>query len=103
MTIKLDGLSQDEINAVIAIKENNQSLSWKEAAQMLHDGEAIMLYDCDDMEDVARYYAEEYGICNLDEIGPLADYIDYEAFGRLLSIDRTFLFIDNSICVEIWG
>ena len=44
---------------------------------------------CDSMEDVARYFAEEYG--SLVDIPPqLSYYIDYQAYGRDLEIEGSF-------------
>ena len=44
---------------------------------------------CDSMEDVARYFAEEYG--SLGDIPPqLSYYIDYQAYGRDLEIEGCF-------------
>lgn len=48
-------------------------------------------YNVEDMEDVAREYAEETGL--LSSIPEnLRNYFDFEAFGRDLSYDSTFVF-----------
>lgn len=52
---------------------------------------------CDSMEDVARYFAEEYGF--LGDIPPqLSYYIDYRAYGRDLEIEGSFLETKNGMC-----
>ena len=52
---------------------------------------------CDSMEDVARYFAEEYG--SLGDIPPqLSYYIDYQAYGRDLEIEGSFLETKNGMC-----
>lgn len=52
---------------------------------------------CDSMEDVARYFAEEYG--SLGDIPPqLSYYIDYQAYGRDLEIEGSFLETKNVMC-----
>lgn len=54
-------------------------------------------YDCDTMEDVARYCVEEMN--TLGEIPPsLQDYIDYEAYGRDLEIEGYFIETSYGMC-----
>lgn len=55
-----------------------------------HKDDIICYSDCEDMEDVARYFIEETGA--LGEIpSSLQNYIDYEAYGRDLEISGNFL------------
>ena len=62
--------------------------------------DAIIYYDCNDMEDVARQYCEEYGI--LHEIPEdLQYYFDFAAFGRDLELEGTFIFTDNGNCIQV--
>ena len=57
-------------------------------------------YDCNDMEDVAREYAEETGLLNsIPE--KLQNYFDFEAYGRDMSIEGHFVFTSNGNCVQI--
>lgn len=57
-------------------------------------------YNCNDMEDVAIEYVEETGL--LDNIPEhLRDYFDYEAYGRDMDYEGTFIFTNNGNCVEI--
>lgn len=97
----LTGLGENEMNAVVAIRENDSSLTFEEAAEMVKNGDAILHYDCRDMADVARYYVEESGVYDTNNLGTLANYIDYEALGRDMEIEGTFLFIDNGVVVEV--
>lgn len=54
-------------------------------------------YGCDTMEDVARYFVEEMN--TLGEIPPLlADYFDYEAYGRDLEIEGYFIETSYGMC-----
>lgn len=59
----------------------------------------IIYYDCNDMEDVAYRYIEETGMLyGIPE--NIANYFDYEAFGRDMSFEGQFVFIGND-CVQI--
>jgi len=61
-----------------------------------HKDDIICHSDCDDMEDVARYYIEESGA--LGEIPDrLVNYIDYAAFGRDLEIEGSFLTTSHGV------
>ena len=55
---------------------------------------------CDNMTEVAEHYAEETGL--LDSIpDDLQDYFDYEAYGRDMEIEGTFIFY-NGDCYEVY-
>ncbi|HFC9192616.1 TPA: antirestriction protein ArdA [Enterococcus faecium] len=61
-----------------------------------HQDDIIIHSDCDDMEDVARYYIEETGV--LGEVpASLHNYIDYQAYGRDLEIEGTFISTNRGI------
>lgn len=45
--------------------------------------------------DLGWYLLEESGFCNLDELGNLRNYIDYEAFGRDYSFETEGGFVDS--------
>lgn len=53
-----------------------------------YDYEDVYLYpDIKTDYDLGYYYAEESGIYNLEAMGTLANYIDYERFGRDIRFD----------------
>jgi len=53
------------------------------------------------MTDVAEQYAEETGL--LDSIPEnLRYYFDFEAYGRDMRIEGTFVFTNNGNCVQIF-
>ena len=55
-----------------------------------HKDDIYFYPDCDDMTDIAYYFIDELQV--LGEIPlPLQNYIDYEAYGRDLSIEGTFI------------
>ena len=51
--------------------------------------------DITDEEDLGRYYVEESGIYDTEAMGALANYIDYEAFGRDIALDEGGHFTDH--------
>lgn len=54
-------------------------------------------HGCETMEDVARYFVEEMN--TLGEIPPLlAEYFDYEAYGRDLEIEGYFIETSYGMC-----
>ena len=62
-----------------------------------HVDDIICHSGCNSMEDVGRFYAEELGM--LGEIPPhLEYYIDYEAYGRDLEMNGTFIDTSYGIC-----
>ena len=62
-----------------------------------HKDEVYYYPDCDDMTDVAYYYIDE--LQALGDIPPsLQNYIDYEAYGRDLNIEGTFIETNAGIC-----
>lgn len=62
-----------------------------------HKDEVYYYPDCDDMTDVAYYYIDE--LQALGDIPPsLQNYIDYEAYGRDLDIEGTFIATNAGIC-----
>lgn len=47
-----------------------------------------------DVEELGRYYVEELGSYNLDKLGYLANYIDYEKYGRDIALELDGGFTD---------
>lgn len=61
-----------------------------------HQEDIIIHSDCEDMEDVARYYIEETGA--LGEVpASLLNYIDYQAYGRDLELSGTFILTNHAV------
>lgn len=50
--------------------------------------------DITNEEELGRYYIEELGCYDLEKLGDLANYIDYEAFGRDIAINANGGFTD---------
>lgn len=60
-----------------------------------------LLSDVYTNEDLGYYYIEESGIYNLSSMGNLANYIDYEAFGRDIAMDLTGGFTEHGFIEQI--
>lgn len=98
ITEQIDDLSDDELVALQAYLINGSSLD--EALEKATDGNYTIYYDCDDMSDVAYQVVNESGL--LDGVPEtLKGYFDYEAYGRDIDINGTFIQIDNSF-VELY-
>ena len=62
-----------------------------------HKDEIYYYPDCGDMTDVAYYFIDELQVLGQIPL-PLQNYIDYEAYGRDLSIEGTFIETSRGIC-----
>lgn len=94
----LDEMQLYAVQAYIELYGSNLDCIF-DAIKFAKDGDYNILYNCENMEDVAYYYINESGIYDLPEIA--RTYFDYEAFAHDLSIERDFVFLDNGICVEM--
>ena len=92
----LDDYDKEVVNAFI---ENGADIN--EALDGLRDGDYMVFSNCSDMTDVAYQYIEETGLINEIPEG-LRNYFDYEAYGRDMSYERTFIFTDNGNCIELF-
>jgi len=74
-----------------------QSAFFSSFEEMVEHKDDIICYsDCDDMEEVARYFIEETGV--LGEVpASLQNYIDYEAYGRDLELEGSFLVTSHGV------
>lgn len=96
MAETLNDLDEGDREIIEAIMSEGYSLT--EALDMKDD--ILVYYDCADMTDVAMQYCDECGI--LDSVPEnLRNYFDYEAYGRDMSFESTFIFTNNGNCIEI--
>ena len=96
---ELENLDEYEKEVVNAFIKNGSDI--EEALDGLRDGNYIVFSNCSDMTDVAEQYAEETGL--LDNIPDnLRFYFDFEAYGRDMGIEGTFIFTDNGNCIELF-
>ena len=93
----LEALDEYEREIVEAMISEGYDL--EEALEKKDD--CMIYHDCNDMTDVAEQYAEETGL--LDSIPEnLRYYFDFEAYGRDMGIEGTFVFTNNGNCVQIF-
>lgn len=89
MVLELPDDIQSELRALLSYVSNLEELHEKQ-------DDIIHYSDCDDMADVAHYLIEETG--SLGEVpASLQNYIDYEAYGRDLEIEGTFVVTGRGI------
>lgn len=94
---EIDNLSDDEI---IALQAYLEEYNMEQALEEVRQGNYRIYYDCDNMEDVAYQVVNDCGL--LDGVPEeVKIYFDYEAYGRDMDINRTFIQIDNSF-VELY-
>lgn len=99
MTEEIDNLSDDEVIAFQAYLEQYTN-DLQQALDAVRQGNYSIYYDFDNMEDVAYQVVNDCGL--LDGVPEeVKIYFDYEAYGRDLDINRTFIQIDNSF-VELY-
>lgn len=69
--------------------------------ELIANKDDIIYYpDCDNMDDVARYYFEETG--SFGEVPRnLQNYIDYQALGRDMEIEGNFLITSHGVFENI--
>lgn len=94
---KLDGEERNVVKALI------QKLDYTldEAIEKVNNGDYMIYYDCDDMEDVAYQVVEECGY--LENVpDDVARYFDYESFGRDLEIEGSYIFLDGNKVINIY-
>lgn len=92
---ELDDADRIAVQAMLS-----EGFEFDDTVKKASDGDYMIYYDCDNMEDVAREYADETGL--LSSIPEnLQNYFDFEAYGRDMSFEGQFVFIDND-CVQIY-
>lgn len=96
---RIEELDEEESKVVKALM-SELGCTLDETIGKVNSGDYRIYYDCDDMADVAYQVVEECGY--LDNVpDDVARYFDYESFGRDLSIERTYIFLDGSEVIEI--
>ena len=72
----------------------------EESIEKFKNNDFMIWYDCEHMYDVAYCYVEETGM--LDNVPDgLAQYFDYELFGRDMYLEGDYIFTNNGNCIEI--
>ena len=96
---KLNELEEEESTVAKALM-SECGYTLDEAIEKVNNGDYRIYSDCNDMTDVAYEVVEECGYLN-NVPENVARYFDYEAFGRDLGIEGTFIFLDNGDCLEV--
>lgn len=95
---EIAGMYDDEVIALQAYLEEYNNM--EQALDEVRQGNYRIYYNCDNMEDVAYQVVNDCGL--LDGVPEeVKIYFDYEAYGRDMDINRTFIQIDNSF-VELY-
>lgn len=96
---EIEEMREDELIAFQAYLEQYAN-NMEQALEEVRQGNYRIYYNCDNMEDVAYQVVNDCGL--LDGVPEeVKIYFDYEAYGRDLDINRTFIQIDNSF-VELY-
>ncbi len=96
---RLENCKEEDEDVIRAIFDYAGSV--EEGFTILEDGDYRVYKACDNMTDVAMEIVEEQGILsNVPE--NIAQYFDYEAYGRDLEIEGTFIYIPGGIYLEIY-
>lgn len=96
---EIEEMREDELIAFQAYLEQYAN-NIEQALDEVRQGNYTIYYDCDDMSDVAYQVVNESGL--LDGVPEtIKGYFDYEAYGRDIDIEGTFIQVDNNI-IELY-
>ena len=96
---EIEEMREDELIAFQAYLEQYAN-NMEQALEEVRQGNYRIYYNCDNMEDVAYQVVNDCGL--LDGVRDLVKlFFVYEAYGRDLDINRSFIQIDNSF-VELY-
>lgn len=97
---RIEELDEEESKVVKALM-SELGYTLDEAIDKVNSGDYSIYSDCNDMTDVAYAVVEECDyLRNVPET--VARYFDYEAFGRDLGIEGTFIFTDDNEAIEVY-
>lgn len=95
--LELDSLDEYQLIGMSAWLESGEDL--KTAIESCDD---VSIYpDCSNTTDLAYEYVDQLGGPETLDQDTLERYFDYEAFGRDLDIEGTFVFMEDGNCVEL--
>lgn len=97
---QVESLDEEESKVVKALM-SECGYTLDEATEKVNDGDYRIYYECEDMIDIAYEVVEECGYLeNVPE--NVARYFDYEAFARDLSIEGTYIFLEDNEVLEVY-
>ena len=86
---RVEALSEQEQEWLeLIVEEHTDNL--QEALNIIENGNYVVWDNCNDMSDVAYYYMKETGMLQ-NVPNSIANYFDYEALGRDMDIEGTYL------------
>lgn len=97
---RIEELDEEESKVVKALM-SELGYTLDEAIDKVNSGDYSIYSDCNDMTDVAYAVVEECDYLR-NVPGTVARYFDYEAFGRDLGIEGTFIFTDDNEAIEVY-
>lgn len=97
---RIEELDEEESKVAKALM-SDLGYTLDEAIDKVNSGDYRIYSNCNDMTDVAYAVVEECDyLRNVPET--VARYFDYEAFGRDLGIDGTYIFTDDNEVIEVY-
>lgn len=96
---QIEELDEEESKVVKALM-SELGYTLDEAIEKTNSGDYTIYSDCNNMTDVAYQVVKECGYLN-NVPDNVARYFDYEAFGRDLGIEGTFIFTDDNEAIEV--
>ena len=96
---QLETLEEDEKLKLMAYCQEYGASQLLREYDSIDFDDCIVYYDVNDMADIAYELVNEYGAFGVIPENILR-YFDYEALGRDLDIEGTYVFLDDGVCVE---
>lgn len=96
---RIEELDEEESKVVKALM-SELGYTLDEAIEKVNNGDYRIYSECNDMTDIAYEVVEECGYLN-NVPENVARYFDYEAFGRDLGIEGTYIFTDDNEAIEV--
>lgn len=90
----INDYGEEIVNAVIELEGNSTPL------EEVNFNNYMLLEDVTDEYDLGEYFIEESGCYDLSNLGNLADYIDYERFGRDIAFEHRGMFTEYGYVYE---
>lgn len=92
MAEEMDELSGEELSIIEAYMEEVNN-DYEEAMETINGGEYSIYHECSNMAEVAMAMVDEGLFGEFDERDTLHRYIDYDALGRDLNIEGTYVYV----------
>lgn len=96
---RIEELDEEESKVVKALM-SELGYTLDEAIEKVNNGDYRIYSECNDITDIAYEVVEECGYLN-NVPENVARYFDYEAFGRDLGIEGTYIFTDDNEAIEV--